>query len=813
MIRAVTSLLKSSRLRRAFPQMLWVLLLALVVTSPLPAAQPILKELMPPGAQRGKTFTLALKGDRLASGAELMTTLPGAVSRLGPRRDLETPDSELLFLVQLPQDAPVGLYPVRVQTDEGLSNVLIFSVGDLPEVMEREPNNSIAEAQPISTPAVISGHLTAADQDFYRISAKAHERLVFEVEARRLTSAIDPTFEVLDSSGRRLVFVDDTPGLGVDARVDVTFPKAGSYFVLVHDSKYSEQETTFYRLKVGSYPYAEGIFPLGWQRGKSVDVTFFGGNLAEPVKLRTILNVPEGTRFASVNLPGPRPIGTLPFELRVGDLPEALAPSDGSVVDLPSSTVINGRVQKPGQTDRYKLKVSPGQKWLIGLQAASLGTSQLNGSLKVYDSQGKQLPAEDVGGGLDPVLLFEAPAKLDQVIIAVADVRGFGGLNYGYRLQAAPQAADYALRLLTPYVNLPVKGTEAIEVIAERYGYEGPIQLSIPDLPGDLVMQGGNLPAVGVNFRGVRRQITRGYFTLTAKADAKHRALHLSVWGQGGPAEHPIRRHAEGPGVFLLPKEDTIYDAQNSPLPSKPVTAPWLGLELPAAISESLPAILQVAIPNIRLVPGMDQPVDWKLVTVGSGVVPDIMKGIVPSQDDIKGLMLGGITASKGKDAGVVLLQSQPDTPMVKFDLILRSTVQANGKPETITAPAVTVELVGGYSIALASDRIELQPGGKMVLAGTVKREPSFGAAVKINVFDPPEKVTCPAIEVPVGASDFHLSCQALPGAQAGDFQVHLVSSAVIPKRKDNREYNYPPLTAHLIVSGEKSSPAVASKH
>ena len=117
--------------------------------------------------------------------------------------------------------------------------------------------------------------LTAADQDFYRISAKAHERLVFEVEARRLTSAIDPTLEVLDSSGRRLVFVDDTPGLGVDARVDVTFPKAGSYFVLVHDSKYSEQETTFYRLKVGSYPYAEGIFPLGWQRGKSVDVTFF----------------------------------------------------------------------------------------------------------------------------------------------------------------------------------------------------------------------------------------------------------------------------------------------------------------------------------------------------------------------------------------------------------------------------------------------------------------------------------------------------------------------------------------------------------
>jgi hypothetical protein len=807
---------KAGRLSRALP-LLWTPLVALAAAFPLHAAEPLLKELVPPGAQRGKTFTLALRGDRLAEGAEIITTLPAAVSRLAPRRDLERPDTELLFLVQLSPDAPVGLYPIRVRTEEGLSNVAIFSVGDLPEASEEEPNNSMAEAQAINAPVAISGHLTAADQDFFRVSAKAHERLVFEVEARRLASAIDPALEILDSSGRRLAFNDDAGGLGVDARVDVTFPKGGSYFVVVHDSKYSEQETTFYRLKVGSYPYADGIFPLGWQRGKAIDVTFFGGNLAKPVKVRTTLNVPEGARFASVNLPGPKPTGSLPFQLRVSDLPEVLAEApalgDGSVPDLADSTVVNGRIEKAGHADRYKLKVSPGQKWLISLEAASLGTSQLSGLLKVYDSQGKQLPAEDVGGGLDPILSFESPAKIDQVIIYVEDVRGFGGPNYAYRLQASIQPGDYALRLMTPYVDIPARGTQVIEVVADRHGYEGPIQLTIPDLPPDLAVQGGHLPAVGVNFRGVRRQTTRGHLTLTAKADAKPRVLNLSVWGQGGPPEHPIRRRAEGPGILLLPKEETMYDAQNSAVPARPVTAPWLGMELPGAIGKPLPAILEVATASIRLVPGMDQPVDWKLVTVGARVVPDIINGIVPSQDDIKGLMLGGITAAKGKNGGVVLLQSQPDTPMVKFDMVLRATVQANGKPEIIAAPAVTVELVGGYSLALAKDRVELQPGGKMDLVGTVRRESSFAAAVKISVFDPPEKVTCPAIEVPVGTSDFHLSCQAAPGAQAGDFQVHLVSSAVIPNRKDNREYNYPPLTAHFVVPGEKSSPAVASKH
>ena len=33
---------------------------------------------------------------------------------------------------------------------------------------------------------------------------------------------------------------------------------------------------------------------------------------------------------------------------------------------------------------------------------------------------------------------------------------------------------------MTPYVNIPAKGTQASKV-ADRYGYEGPIQLSVPD--------------------------------------------------------------------------------------------------------------------------------------------------------------------------------------------------------------------------------------------------------------------------------------------------------------------------------------------
>ena len=796
-----------------FPNLVAVLLLILTVVPRLLAVEPELRELQPPGAQRGKTFTLTLTGEALESGAEIITTLPATISRLAPPKDLQTPGSELLFLVQLPGDAPVGLYPIRVHTENGLSNVLIFSVGDLPEVSEKEPNNSIDQAQPITVPVTVNGSLTAADQDFYRLSVKAHERLVMEVEARRMASAIDPVIEVLDASGRRIAFNDDAPGLGVDARVDVIFPKAGNYYVVVHDSKYSDQERKFYRLKVGSYAYAEGIFPLGGQRGRSAEVSFFGGNLEKPVKVHAKLNVPPNRHIIPINLPGPRPIGSLPFQFQVSDFPEVLAQEDGSVAELQPSTVVNGRIGKPGQVDRFKLRVSPGQQWLLELDAASLGTSRLYGGLTVLDQQGKELPANDVAEGPDPKLAFKVPDKVQEVTLAVRDLRNLGGPAFGYRLLAVPEASDFSLKVLTPYVNIPADGVAAIEVLAERNGYDGPIQLGIPDLPEDLVVEGGHIAAIAVNYAGARPHKSRGFLTVKAKPDAKSRKLPLSVWGQGGSAEHPIRRRAEGLGLAFTVNEEPVLNLTGDPLPQKPVTAEWLGMELPAAVTKPGPVTLQTSTRNFRLAVGMRQPIEWKLLRQGPGIEP-VRVSATLEYGEVRGLELegaeGGKTDVAGKDSGTLVLRSQPDTPLVKFDMVVGAAVKINGKEETVLAPAVTVDLVRGYSIALAQDRAELKGGGKIELAGTVQREPSFATAVKIKVADPPDKVTCAPIDVTEGKSEFRLVCEAAPDVPAGDFEVHLLSSAVIPGRNDKREYNFPPLAAHLVVAGGKPSQTVA---
>ncbi len=785
----------------------WLCLVSLLAAGPAWAA-PVLKEMQPLGGQRGKTFTLTLKGEGLVLGAELVTTLPGTFSRLGPPKDLETPDTQLAFLVELPADIPVGLYPIRVRTDEGLSNLLIFSVSDLPEISEKEPNNSMAEAQLIAAPIAIRGQLPLADQDFYKLTAKAGERLVMEVEARRIGSAIDPVIEVLDSAGRRIAFNDDAPGLGVDARVDVALPKAGTYYIVVHDSKYSEQETTHYRLKVGNWGYAEGIYPLGWQRGKNVEVTFFGGSLAQPVKTHPNLDVPAQRDIVPISLPGPKPRASLPFKFRVSDFPEVLAPSDGSVIELKPSTVVNGCIRKPRQVDRYRFKVSPGEKWMLNLEAASLGTSRLYGSVTIDDSQGRKLAAKDVGHGPDPVLAFTVPDKVSEVTLAVEDVRGQGGPAYAYRLFAEPLAGDFKLKLASSYVNIPAHGTAAVEVVAERHGYDGPVQLSIPDLPEDFTVAGGNIASAETDYyEGRVEPSTLGYLTLTAKPAAKPRALELTVWGVGGTPDHPIRRRAEGPGLMFTVAGEERVNLTGDIFPPKPVTYAGLGLELPVALGKPLPVDLEVAASYVRVPQGLEYPVPWKLVKRGPNIVTVNVTGMpLPSIKDLD--LDDPKMTSKGADEGKLMINSKPDTPLVKLDVVPIANLQINGKNETVIAPAVTFEVVRSYTVALSSARLELKSGGKAEVAGSVHREPLFTGTVKIKVPDVPDKISCPDVEVPSDTSEFRLACEAAAGAAEGDFEIHLVATGTIPGRPDKREYTYPPIAARMVVAAEKSTQA-----
>ncbi|HEY1638550.1 MAG TPA: PPC domain-containing protein, partial [Rhizomicrobium sp.] len=284
-------------------------------------AQPAITDLQPRGAQKGRPFKLTIVGKGFGEETKVWSTLPATFTPLTPELGGAMSEGKYAtFLVEPTAEIPVGVYPIRVLTPEGISNIQLFSVGGFPEYAEDESrpgalpnsNDTIETAQALpSAPLVVNGTLRGPERDMFRLSAKAGERLVIEVEARRCGSAIDPVLEILDGSGKAIAHSEDAAMLGLDSRADVTFPQAGYYYVVVHDARFSNQPANFYRLKIGSYPYPNEIYPLGGRRGEVVQTSL--GAQKIPVDLR---NVDAKAKQIMVNLPD-SPVLPIPFA--VGD--------------------------------------------------------------------------------------------------------------------------------------------------------------------------------------------------------------------------------------------------------------------------------------------------------------------------------------------------------------------------------------------------------------------------------------------------------------------------------------------------------------
>ena len=100
--------------------------------------------------------------------------------------------------------------PLEMKGGGGPSlNKVRLAVGNEPETLEQEPNDSAARAQVISLPTTINGHINAAaktggksDEDYFRFHAKKGARLSIQVAAARLDSPLDSVIEVLDAQGK-----------------------------------------------------------------------------------------------------------------------------------------------------------------------------------------------------------------------------------------------------------------------------------------------------------------------------------------------------------------------------------------------------------------------------------------------------------------------------------------------------------------------------------------------------------------------------------------------------------------------------------
>ena len=147
---------------------------------------------------------------------------------------------------------------ISEQLDVTASNRMTVAGDTLPEIFEKEPNNTVEASQLVAVPVIISGHIDqSGDIDVFRFEGKKDEPIVAEVYARRLDSSLDSMLILTDASGRQLALNDDHEDKGAglnthhaDSYIAVTLPEAGAYFIHIRDTQQAGGEAYSYRLRV-----------------------------------------------------------------------------------------------------------------------------------------------------------------------------------------------------------------------------------------------------------------------------------------------------------------------------------------------------------------------------------------------------------------------------------------------------------------------------------------------------------------------------------------------------------------------------------
>ena len=134
-----------------------------------------------------------------------------------------------------------------------------------------------------------------------------------------------------------------------------------SYQVVLRDVNYAAKEASPFRLKIGDFHFADLVFPLQVQQGRQVTAELIGrfSNTGQTItQSGTILGEVPVVQKGGLD----RMSGSVP-RLRVGIHPEVIehrANDKGLPIQIP--VVINGRIEKESEEDRFVLAVEPGQQ-------------------------------------------------------------------------------------------------------------------------------------------------------------------------------------------------------------------------------------------------------------------------------------------------------------------------------------------------------------------------------------------------------------------------------------------------------------------
>lgn len=525
--------------------------------------------------------------------------------------------------VTIAPDAPPGPREIRLVTSRGLSNPLVFHVGQYPEVtrkpmkisplqvlgkeeaaLRRRPADEVE--QRVLLPCVANGQIASGEENRYRFEAKKGQRLVLDCQARSLIPFIadavpgwfQPVLVVRDAAGKEVAFNDDND-FRPDPMIIFEVPHDGEYVVSITDAIYRGREDFIYRLTIGEIPYLAGIYPLGGKAGSPFKAEMRGWNLDQARLLLPPGDSPPGIYPVSAAV-GSLHSNRLPFA--VGDLPESFDREPNNdrkqAQEIAGPQIINGRIDSPDDYDVFRIKGRAGETLVAEVFARRL-ESPLDSVVELIDAAGRTIgfndDHEDAGAGInthhaDSYLSATLPAN-GEYFLSIGDAARRGGPEYAYRLRVGPPRPDFELRVVPSSIALARRSSASVTVhVLRKDGFTGDVRLRLKDAPDGIAASptaiGASQETVRMSIRNDRAQPGRvfplliegtakvGDREITRTAVPAEDRMQAFLWRHLVPAEQfaafvpdfstSIMPKREVPPPMELPKPD----------PSKPAAQP-----------------------------------------------------------------------------------------------------------------------------------------------------------------------------------------------------------------------------------------------
>ncbi|MCS7016375.1 MAG: PPC domain-containing protein [Gemmatales bacterium] len=430
-------------------------------------------------------------------------------------------------------DALTGPREFRVATSLSISSVGQLLVVEDPVIVEQGVNNARESPNKVSLPGVICGRIEAAeDVDWFAFEVKPGQTLSFLVYCARLQDKIhdlqkhaDPILTLYDSSGRELASNDDF--YFADPYFAYHFKEGGTYYLQIRDAIYDGDPRWVYAICITDRPYATGVYPLALPPGKSSTVELLGPARQTDSGTVSVPQSAQGIQWLPLHIHGKpaHPVGVYVSSYPTGFEQES---NDTLAQATPLSipVCVNGRIQKPGDVDCYKVRLNKGQALRCEVLARRFGTvlnSPLDASLDILDSQGRVLATNDDTSTAikDPSLTF-TPQADGEYVIRVRDLFGKGGETFVYALELAPALPDFTLRCDGDKAWLAPGGSMAWYVHVNRlHGFSGPVSVAVRNLPEGVTVHPLVIPP----------NMTQGVLVLTASPQAKRAVTNIQVVG------------------------------------------------------------------------------------------------------------------------------------------------------------------------------------------------------------------------------------------------------------------------------------------